>query len=1278
MDDDDSDGVFGLITKLCEKFYKDPDEIKTSRSRCYEIILKKRLPKFKKSFKDIKGVNDPSLNLLSWIFQLKHGYGMEEYAEKVIKATEKLRVCYGDDSETYKSILYFLLNFRKMPQQDENKWDLSTLSSFDFKHEEDKLNSLFILPESLQQKCDDYFSNTFDLESDTLELEQFQFPKQSAHERLHIENQNTYGVGELSEDEGISDEDIWEMAAREPFCDRRTWESFGYAEPEKEQPFLSELGDLSSLWVENLETLYMVPLFREEALFKSKIIPRKTFIMNLKYLLAGMASDCFALGDSGSFYLDPSISVEGITPDTLQAYCKPLLVCGSCHKSLEKMCTPNPDTGKYKYEGYIFLEFCGSIKRYLQFHQTAVFSISCSTNFLEFHKKTRQLRLQHSSLASVCKVGPYREKDGEIPKGVALLNYLYQKVVNVTEQQVALVLYSVLYPCCQVYFSRFLTQWILEGVINDPYGEFFIKIDHKYLLTKGRTYWTRSYSVCEDIMPDFLVDLKNDILYCGKSMMLLKLCNSSEQKIKRLDEMSALKEQYDMALEQVRLNEVKEIQEDMKLMQENIKIEERRQKLIKEEADKMIEYYTKLYEQAEKKKALIENHVKVVKSIHMNQSIQTENAQEPPCLEDTEKAVANSSNESFYSLNDDKETESEKEQPAVEDKEIEPEKDEELFHDSVTKLQIRSSESMDILNANTDISKEKESEKAIPPHVQTMIDNFKLARQIKQKVMTQEMGIDFSAGARPHSTDITESHNTPCLTDAQKNKLRILSSEFGIEVKDVKRLRMSKAAQSNRNKILGTSDCFNYLDNADFVNKNLEEPLKKSKSLTLELNTKCPKLEIDRPIPMSVDSTPQSELSTSTIYIDTHQLSITPTTARTESDMHYLNDFPFDQNQNESCEATFLPKMVFSKRVNTKVARGISTNCLSLFLEESIHVPLVAQTKIVNGELLRYFIDDLKYIDHLHSLRDYFFLLDCEFGRNVTDTLFSRLYESSAPSEVISYRMLKELLYRACDVSGKNQDNSQRLSFRMTGVPKRLDLGDPNVLDFISLTYKVQWPLNILLPVDTISKYDEVFKFLLKLCRVSWVLKKIFLELKGLAKEMGEKEIYLMSSPQYRRLHQHRHIMTHFVQTLQDYIVGEVLQASWDSFEKELCSATNLDELYSLHVSYVKKIIIMCMLHQKMSALKAVIHKIFVVVLKFYDYLRSRLWICENGTYVHPNFEKLDSIFKNFEELVAFFFKVARKVGKCGLQPHLLQLLDMLDVNNYYSKNSLTLNKYKK
>ncbi|CAH1993488.1 unnamed protein product [Acanthoscelides obtectus] len=288
MDDDNTNGVFGLITKLCEKFYKDPDEIKATRSRCYEIILKKRLPKYKKRFKDLKGASDPTLNLLSWVFQLVHGYGLQEHAEKILKAAENLKDCYKGDQDTYRSILYLLLNFRNAPKRNENKWDLCMLPSFDFKHEEDKLNTLFVLPASLQQECENYFSDTFYLESNTFELGQFQFPKQSEHEILHTKDEDEHPYQERveSEDDGISEESMWEMAAREPFCKRRTWESYGYAEPDKEQPFLSELGDLSSLWVENLETLYMVPIFREEEpIYQSKKIPRKTFIMNLKYLL---------------------------------------------------------------------------------------------------------------------------------------------------------------------------------------------------------------------------------------------------------------------------------------------------------------------------------------------------------------------------------------------------------------------------------------------------------------------------------------------------------------------------------------------------------------------------------------------------------------------------------------------------------------------------------------------------------------------------------------------------------------------------------------------------------------------------------------------------------------------------------------------------------------------------------------------------------------------------------------------------------------------------------
>lgn len=91
------------------------------------------------------------------------------------------------------------------------------------------------------------------------------------------------------------------------------------------------------------------------------------------------------------------------------------------------------------------------------------------------------------------------------------------------------------------------------------------------------------------------------------------------------------------------------------------------------------------------------------------------------------------------------------------------------------------------------------------------------------------------------------------------------------------------------------------------------------------------------------------------------------------------------------------------------------------------------------------------------------------------------------------------------------------------------------------------------------------------------------------------------------------------------------------------------------------------MLNQKSVALRNIIHKIFIVILKFYDYMRSCRWACVDGSYVHPNFGKLEKIFKNFEEFVVYFFKVVKKVAKSGYQPGLIQFLDVLDVNSYYS-----------
>ncbi|KAJ8913230.1 hypothetical protein NQ315_016173 [Exocentrus adspersus] len=1363
-DDNDADSAFMLITSLCEKFYNDPDKIKKSRSKCFEILLGKRKPKHKKAFKDLKGTNDPSCNLLSWQLTLIHDYDLRDHADGLQQCVEAVQQCYNENTDAYKSILQFLLSLRNIPTKDDSLLDLASLPPI---NEFENFNNLFKLPAFLLQDSEGVTEEKFEIVSQTKPQESILiFPSENKFREM-FKDEGYYSPPKSPED------NIWEVAAKLEYSRRRNWENYGYPEPDKERPFLSELGPLSSLWVENLESLYMVKLFRDGTVYNSKMRPRKAFIRDLKYLLVGMASDSFSFDERGEFYIVPGVTVEGIAPDTLERYCNELMFSGTCYKALHRMSNPDPSSSKYSYRGYIFMEFCESISRYLKFYCTTAFNIPDATSFLRFHELTYHLRLQISTLASICKVGPYVESE-DVPHGVDLLNYLYQKVLSLTDQKVILVLYSILYPCCQVYFSRFLKQWILEGNIKDPYGEFFIKPNFKYISTRGRTYWTRSYTIREDIVPDFLTDLKTDILFCGKTMNLLKLCvNSSklclylmgkkpaivsccltldqlsvlrqnatnyylevcsecgsrfnlgeiltksreqdpvfmsliakkramtlkrltlerrrvlhEKNEKKFEEIAVLKEQYDAALMLKQSRIALEIEKEMQQIEDNLDIELRRQRLILDEANKMVEYYTQLFEIAEERRSKIENHIKKIKSIHIEQSpsdrpepveakIQENHALENETGTDdtvnTTNEKSNSSTESFYSLSD---------TPNKTDDEQE---------------KIHSSNSMDIINANTNSVGDTNSNAGVEVvyeanPAQQAIDNFELARKIKHKVMTEEMGIDYCQGIEKKPVN---DNTCAVLTAAQKNKLKVLSSEFGIVTmrpETIRTDRLTTALLINRNKVMGISDCFQYhpLDNEIFLNKNEENitksttMLKKSKSLLLDfdkLNTKSSKSELDKPVPMSVDSTPLSDLphslvttpSTMFLSVDTNHVESIPTTAETQQTDEGFN---FGPRENDSVVPIYLnrkessyEKFVFSKRVTPAEVAGVSTNCLKLFLNESVQIPLVTQMKLVNNELLRYFINDLDYLQHLESLRNYFFLQDGEFGRNITENLFNKLYNAKLPRELINCRTLQDVVFGAMDRSNKDQGNSHCLSFKINSLPKCFDLGNPDVLDCLSLTYKVNWPLNILLPLDAVGKYDEVFKYLLKLNRVSWVLKKIFLELKILAKETGKKEIYLMTSPHYRRLHQCRHIMTHFIQTLQNYVVGEVLQSSWDVFEKNLTNVGTLDELYSAHTAYIKNILFMCLLNKKTVVLRNIIQKIFIVILKFFDYLRSRSWTCKDGFYVHPNFEKLDSIFRNFEELVLYFFKVCRKVAECGYQPHLFQLLDMLDINAYYSQN---------
>lgn len=78
---------------------------------------------------------------------------------------------------------------------------------------------------------------------------------------------------------------------------------------------------------------------------------------------------------------------------------------------------------------------------------------------------------------------------------------------------------------------------------------------------------------------------------------------------------------------------------------------------------------------------------------------------------------------------------------------------------------------------------------------------------------------------------------------------------------------------------------------------------------------------------------------------------------------------------------------------------------------------------------------------------------------------------------------------------------SENLSFTITESPLSFQHSSPDVLQCLSLTYSVNWPLNIILSQEALLRYAKVFQFLIKMRRIFWVLGEDF--------EVSKSSIYV-------------------------------------------------------------------------------------------------------------------------------------------------------------------------
>lgn len=129
-----------------------------------------------------------------------------------------------------------------------------------------------------------------------------------------------------------------------------------------------------------------------------------------------------------------------------------------------------------------------------------------------------------------------------------------------------------------------------------------------------------------------------------------------------------------------------------------------------------------------------------------------------------------------------------------------------------------------------------------------------------------------------------------------------------------------------------------------------------------------------------------------------------------------------------------------------------------------------------------------------------------------------------------------------------------------------------------------------------------------------------------------------------------------------------------------------MEELYQKHAVYLKRIDFLCMLNKSSHDFYIKLEDVFLLILRFYQYvyfnshdltityrlflnyskLKSRTWFCQKNEFTHPNFDKILMIEHDFEKLIKYIIYVGSKMSRKGYQTEIGEFINMLNWNGYY------------
>jgi len=217
-------------------------------------------------------------------------------------------------------------------------------------------------------------------------------------------------------------------------------------------------------------------------------------------------------------------------------------------------------------------------------------------------------------------------------------------------------------------------------------------------------------------------------------------------------------------------------------------------------------------------------------------------------------------------------------------------------------------------------------------------------------------------------------------------------------------------------------------------------------------------------------------------------------------------------------------------------------------------------------------------------------------------------------------------------------------------IEKCLDPDSVEALDFLRLSYKPPPPLEAIITPMILFKYDQVFKLLLRVIRMLYVVSALF------RAATDRISLWQDNGSVFYRFRIEAH---HFVLSICGYFFDTGIEATWRIFERKLDQIERrigdgsgeitlgqnegLDKLRDYHERVLDRIMFALLLRKRQQPVLKLLEEIFGLVLQFSKHTRQRTLDTERNSEAD---DELKEIFVKFQKKVRVFVTVCRGLSE--------------------------------